>query len=151
VSFECLKHFYPPINLTTLETGAIITLFYRWGNRLLIVQSGQGDTSVNCGLELQCLKQKFRLLLCKWIGFLFLSFFTFLFLFLLVETKTCFVTQAGLKLMILLPLFPEHWDYRYAPPSPVQWAGFLWLHKSMQVLQPLNDHKFCSANMFIWL
>lgn len=31
------------------------------------------------------------------------------------ETESIFVAKAGLKLLILLPLPPGHWDYRYTP------------------------------------
>lgn len=31
------------------------------------------------------------------------------------ETESIFVVKAGLKLLILLPLPPGHWDYRYTP------------------------------------
>jgi hypothetical protein len=36
------------------------------------------------------------------------------------ETESHYITQAGLKLAILLLLSLECWDYRYTPPNPAQ-------------------------------
>jgi hypothetical protein len=46
------------------------------------------------------------------------EFFPFLpyFLFVIVETGSSYVAQSGLELVILLPLPPESWYYRCAPP-----------------------------------
>jgi hypothetical protein len=38
--------------------------------------------------------------------------------------ESCYVTQAGLRLRILLPHPPEYWDYRSAPPNSA-FAGVL--------------------------
>jgi hypothetical protein len=36
------------------------------------------------------------------------------------ETRTCYIAQAGLELVILLPQPPEYWDYGDAPPCPAK-------------------------------
>jgi hypothetical protein len=45
--------------------------------------------------------------------------FTFYFIYLFndeLKTRSCYVTQPGLELPIVLPQPPECWDYRRAPP-----------------------------------
>jgi hypothetical protein len=42
----------------------------------------------------------------------------FIFLFVFFKTGSLHIAQAGLKLMILLPLAPESWDYRSGPSHP---------------------------------
>jgi hypothetical protein len=37
------------------------------------------------------------------------------FLFSVFETGSCYVAQADPKLMIVLPMSPENWDYRREP------------------------------------
>jgi hypothetical protein len=33
-----------------------------------------------------------------------------------LETRSHYVAETGLELLIVLPLSPELWDYRHAPP-----------------------------------
>jgi hypothetical protein len=35
------------------------------------------------------------------------------------ETGSCYIAQAGLELMILLPQFPQCWDHRHVLPHPL--------------------------------
>jgi hypothetical protein len=40
--------------------------------------------------------------------------------FLLLETRSCYIVQAGLKLTILLPLPLKYWNYSHRPPCLVK-------------------------------
>jgi hypothetical protein len=51
--------------------------------------------------------------LSYWVTFFVL--FLVLVLVLVFETGSSYVSQAGLKFKILLPLSPKGWDYRCAP------------------------------------
>jgi hypothetical protein len=59
--------------------------------------------------------------------------------------KSCYVVQAGLQLAILLPLLPECWDYRYAPPYP---AALLFQKENIQIAgnQDKSQKKFFLNN-----
>jgi hypothetical protein len=52
--------------------------------------------------------------------------------FFLSKVKSCYATQAGLELEILLPQPPECWGYRGVPPCPaaVTFISVLFMHPS---------------------
>jgi hypothetical protein len=52
--------------------------------------------------------------------FLFVLFHLFSKIFL--ETESHYVSQASLKLSILLPLPPKCWNFRYEPLGPAHWS-----------------------------
>jgi hypothetical protein len=43
-------------------------------------------------------------------------FFSLLFSLFTFETESGYVAQDDIKLMILLPQSPKHWNYKYVPP-----------------------------------
>jgi hypothetical protein len=46
------------------------------------------------------------------------------------RTGSCYVAQAGLELMILLPQSSENWDYRCTPPLMLVFYFFLFFCSS---------------------
>jgi hypothetical protein len=53
-------------------------------------------------------------------------------------TGSCCVVQAGLTLVILLPLLPECWDYRYALPHSAWVLSVSLLKKTTKTVMELG-------------
>jgi hypothetical protein len=70
---------------------------------------------------------------------LFSSFLSFLFYFLSALKLSFYVTQAGLKLIILLPPSLECWNYRYVSPFSVALSVFLVSQKKDRCREDGNE------------
>jgi hypothetical protein len=58
--------------------------------------------------------------------------------FVVVEIKSHYAAQAGLELLIPLPMPPKCWDYKHGPPCPIIVSFFTWRQEPYPLLQNLS-------------
>jgi hypothetical protein len=67
------------------------------------------------------------------------------------ETQFCYIAQAGLELMILLPWAPKCWDYRSEPLCPASKFLFESTLINFVFLGIVHNLNFQTLKKFIWL